>query len=76
MKKLTKEELMAEYGLGNPDSVYGGCTISLNCSGGTISCSSTSGKCNYNYTTITTTTGETYEMATSITCDGQEHKCK
>lgn len=73
--KLTKQELMAEYGLGS-DQERAGCSISLNCAFGSISCSSSKGDCNKNKEQFELSDGEIYEVVTSISCDGQTFSCK
>lgn len=74
-KSLTKEELILEFGLGNGQEKKG-CTITLDCSFGSISCTSSEGDCKPNYEKFELSDGESYEMVTSITCDGQTFDCK
>ncbi len=73
--KLTKEELMAEYGLGSGEE-KASCSISLKCAFGTISCSSNTGDCNKHLQQFELSTGEVVEMVTSISCDGKTYDCK
>lgn len=73
--KLSKEELMAEYGLGSGQE-KGGCSVSLKCAFGSISCSSDSGDCKKNLQQFEIADGEIIEMVTSITCDGKTYDCK
>ncbi len=73
--KLTKEELMTQYGLGS-GMEKAGCTITLNCAFGSISCSSDKGDCQKHKDTFQLSNGETIELVTSISCDGQSHDCK
>ncbi len=73
--KLTKEELMAEYGLGSGQE-KAGCSVSLNCAFGSISCTSNSGDCKKHLQQFELSTGEVVEMVTSISCDGQKYDCK
>lgn len=73
--KLSKEELIAEYGLGSGQE-KGGCSVSLKCAFGSISCSSDSGDCKKNLQQFEIADGEVIEMVTSITCDGKTYDCK
>ena len=73
--KLTKEELMAEYSIGSSQE-KAGCSISLNCAFGTISCSSSNGDCNKHKQQFELSTGEMVEIVTSISCDGKTYDCK
>lgn len=74
-RSLSKKELLAEYGriLENDRA---GCSITLKCGFGTISCSSEKGDCDKHYETFELSTGETYEEVTSISCDGKTYSCK
>lgn len=72
---LSKEELMAEFGRSSQE-VKAGCTISLTCAFGTISCTSKDGNCKPHYEKFELSDGKEYEMVTSISCDGQTFDCK
>lgn len=75
MKKfLSKEELMAEYGLGEYES-RGSCTITLNCSFGSISCTSKDGKCLKHFEQFAVG-DEVIDVVTAIQCDDDIHSCK
>lgn len=72
---LSKEELLAEYARSSVEPKTG-CTITLNCAWGAISCTSKDGDCKSHYETFETIDGEEYAMVTSISCDGQIFDCK
>ena len=73
--KLSKEELLTEYGLGSGQE-KGGCSVSLKWAFGSISCSSDRGDCKKNLQQFEIADGEIIEMVTSITCDGKTYDCK
>lgn len=73
--ELTKKELSEQYGV-STDGARGGCSITLNCSWGSVSCSSDTGNCREHYSQIDLEGGGTIHQVTSISCDNRTYSCK